>query len=121
MPVELKQLQPNVYLLYYAGRVKVTELESAYREVIALDDMIYLLADGSEMIYSDEVLLSETIPTLIPEIVKPKSVKRIFLVAPEDHPIRELTSQFYESIGYLHKIQFVATQAEGIQEIKALL
>lgn len=121
MVVEVRQIQPNAYLLYYVGRVKVPELEKAYREVIALEDMTYLLADGSEMIYSDEVLLSESLAALIPEMVKPDSVKRIFLVAPENHPIRELTLQFYDSIGYLHKIQFVLSQAEGIKLINELL
>lgn len=121
MSVEVKELQSNAYLLSYHGKVTVEQLEAGYREILDLENCACVLADGTDMIYSDEILFSETLASLILQKISEESTKAFVLVASEDHPIREPTTQFYDSIGYLHKIHFVDSRDKGIELISDLL
>lgn len=121
MPVVVKQLHPTACLVSYHGQITIAQLETAYRKVLALDDIAYILADGLGMIYSDEVLFNESIRKLVIQKISQKTTKYLIVVASEDHPIREPITQFHERIASLHKIKFVDSYDKGIELINAFL
>lgn len=121
MPVEVKTIQPTVCLVSYHGQVTMTQLEEAYRKVLALDDVAYILADGVGMIYADDVLFDENVRKFVIQKISQNVTKYLVIVAPEDHPIKEPITQFHERIGYLHKIKFVNTRDKGLEFITNLL
>lgn len=121
MPVELKQLQPNVYVMSFHGRVKITELEDAYQKAIALKDASYLLVNGTNMVYENEVMFSEKLLALMQQNVAKESTKGILVVLPDNPPVREPITQLYDNFDYLHKLHFVPTQDDGIQLVNQWL
>lgn len=121
MPVEVKQLSPNAYVMSFHGRVNITELENAYREAVALKDASYLLVDSKSMIYEDEVMFSETLLALMHENVARETTKGIIVVLSEGHPAKEPITQLYDNFGFLHKLHYAETREEGVELISDLL
>lgn len=117
MPIKVTEIQPHAYMISYHGKVTAEQLDSSYREILELDDLVYLLVDATGMVYTDEMLMNDDLGELMIPKLADDMMKAVVIVLPADHPLREGASQFYDSMGYLHKVKFVASQDEGIQFI----
>lgn len=120
MSLNLRQLLPNAYVLEYLGNARLEELQETYQKVAALENLNYLLVDGSQMMYEENILADPSLSKIIKQVISSDSLSYIIFNIPQDHPLEEMTTQRYKSMGYLHKIKFVTSCTDGIALIKTL-
>lgn len=121
MPVELTQIQPTVYLLSYHGKVTDKQLEVAYQEILKLEDLVYLLTDATEMLYTDDMLFNDDLGELMVPKLTGDMMKTVVVVLPEDHPLKRQATKFHTGAGSLQKVKFVVSRDKGLELIADLL
>lgn len=118
MPLKISQLFPNAYLFEYIGYITLKHLQTTYEAMNLGEKLAYILVDGSQMMYEDGVLDHNSLTKFVIQTISPDTFKTVVFILAEKHPLRDMTTRYYERMGYMHKMKFVASRDEGIALIK---
>lgn len=124
MALHLKQLSDideSVYQLNYMGMTHQKEMVDVYQKITLLRNLRFLIADGTQMIYSASTMQSQLLSEMRLQTLAKPTFEMVFLVAPEHHSIRPMITKVYENMGYAHKMQLVKTTEEALTVIRQRL
>ncbi len=115
---DLCDVHEGAYLLDYVGMTYQEEMVAVYRQIAELPCLRFLIADGTQMIYSLDEMHSQMLIGLRLQVLARSDFQIVFLAAPEDHPIRKTIRKIYEEMGYTHKMVFVKNSDEAIEILR---
>lgn len=121
MPIEIVRLDENTLQITYAGFITYEQLIESYQSLFDMDDSVsYVILDSGNMMYETATLFDDYVMSLVAQLLARPSIIMVISVLPENSPLREVTQQIYDRLGFGHKLCF-ATSINKAQQISETL